>query len=256
LNHPAFPEHLPFIATNQAAGSMRIRAIDLGVLMIAVVIGLATPLAVSAAGSGVSGGQSMGTPREMTPEERAKSAYNQGVRAVKQADKSGQDAATATNDKKKAKAAERAQKQYAKAREYFAAAAQLKPGMYEAWNYIGYTSRKLGEYDNALAAYGEALQLNPSYAEAIEYRGEAYLGLNRIEDAKGAYMTLFASARPLADQLLAAMQQWIVERRGNATAIPAADVDTFSQWIEERTNIAHQTASLAIGSAQARWTQL
>lgn len=231
---------------------MRIRAIDLGVLAIV----LAAPVAASAAGGGVSDGGSMSTPREMTPEERAKSAYNQGVRTAKQADKAGKAAGEAANEKKKAKAVEQAQKQYAKAREYFAAAAQLKPGMYEAWNYIGYTSRKLGEYDNALAAYGEALHLNPSYSEAIEYRGEAYLGLNRIEDAKGAYLSLFANARPLADQLLAAMQQWIAERRADAAGIPAADVDTFSQWIQERTNIAQQTASLAIGGAQVKWTSL
>jgi cytochrome c-type biogenesis protein CcmH/NrfG len=37
--------------------------------------------------------------------------------------------------------------------------------MHEAWNYIGYTSRKLGDLDKALAAYGEALRLKPDYAE-------------------------------------------------------------------------------------------
>ena len=230
---------------------MRTR-IDSGVLTFIVAIALAAPMAASAAGGGgVSSGGSMSAPREMTPEERAKSAYNQGVRAVKQADKLGKDAAAAANEKKQAKAAERSQKQYAKAREYFAAATQLQPRMHEAWNYVGYTSRKLGEYDNALAAYGEALRLNPAYAEAIEYRGEAYLGLNRIEDAKGAYMALFATARPLAEQLLAAMQQWIVERRANAAGISAADVDTFSHWIDERANIAHQTAAMAVGGAQS-----
>lgn len=232
---------------------MRNPVIGFGVVTIIVTIALAAPIAASAAGGGgVSGGESMNVPREMTPEERAKSAYKQGVRAVKQADKSAQDATAATNEKKKTKAVERAQKQYAKAREYFAAAAQLQPQMHEAWNYIGYTSRKLGEYDNALAAYGEALRISPSYAEAIEYRGEAYLGLNRIDDAKDAYMALFANARPLADQLLAAMQQWIAAKRTDPAGVQAADVETFSQWIDERASIAHQTASMAIGGAQAR----
>lgn len=230
---------------------MRIWAIGLGVLAVA----LATPMVASAAGGGgvSGGGGSMSAPREMTPEERAKSAYKDGVRSVKQADKSAQAAAEAGSEKKKIKAAERAQKQYAKAREYFAAAAQLKPQMYEAWNYVGYTSRKLGEYDQALAAYGEALRLNPAYSEAIEYRGEAYLGLNRIEDAKGAYMSLFRDARPLADRLMAAMRQWLDERKVNPASAAAVDLEAFSQWLDERANIARQTASLAVGGVQAAW---
>jgi tetratricopeptide (TPR) repeat protein len=189
--------------------------------------------------------------RQMTPEEQAKAAYNQGVRAVKQADKLAKAADEATDEKKKTKSADKARRQYQNARGYFAAAAQRKPGMYEAWNYVGYTSRKLGEYDKALAAYDESLRLNPSYAEAIEYRGEAYLALNRIEDAKNAYMQLFRDARPLADQLMTAMQRWVGERR--AAGAPSAEVDALAQWIDERSNIARQTASLAIDAPVPHW---
>ena len=63
--------------------------------------------------------------------------------------------------------------------------------MYQAWNYVGYTNRKLGNYDDALAAYDRALSSSsPDYAEAIEYRGHAYLGLNRLSEAKEAYLAL------------------------------------------------------------------
>lgn len=234
---------------------MRIRAVGPDVFVGVLVVVLAAPFAVMAAGGGGSSGGSgsFSAPREMTPDEQAKSAYNQGVRMIKQADKYAKDADEATDQKKKDKAAGRAQKQYGKAREYFVTAVKLKPQNHEAWNYVGYASRKLGEYDNALAAYGEALRLNPTYAEAIEYRGEAYLGLNRIEDAKTAYMELFKDARPLADQLMAAMQRWVTQRRADGASVPATDVDAFAQWIDERTNIARQTASLAIDGVQARW---
>jgi tetratricopeptide (TPR) repeat protein len=227
---------------------MRIAFIGVGVLAIV----LATPLAALAAGGGASGG-SMNVPRQMTPEDEAKAAYNQGVRAVKQADKLDQAARETSDEKKKSKAQERARKQYTNARGYFAAAVQRKPGMHEAWNYVGYTSRKLGEYNDALAAYEQALRLNPTYGEAIEYRGEAYLGLNRIEDAKGAYMTLFKDSRALADELMAAMQRWVGERRTDAAGVSPADLDAFAQWIDERAGIARQTASLAIDRAQVRW---
>jgi len=219
---------------------MRIAAIGLGLVM---ALGAGAAFA-NGGGSAPSGGGSFNMPeRQMSPEEQAKAAYNQGIRAVKAADKLAKTADEATDEKKKAKAQDKAQRQYENARGYFAAALQRKQDMYEAWNYVGYTSRKLGDYDKALLAYDEALRLNPSYNEAIEYRGVAYLGLNRIDDAKNAYMQLFQSSRPLADTLMAEMQKWVAERRAAGNA--AAEVDALAQWIDERSNIARQTASLA-----------
>jgi tetratricopeptide (TPR) repeat protein len=229
---------------------MRIAAIGLGVLVVA----LGSGAALAAGGGGApSGGGSFQMPeRQLTPEEQAKQAYNQGVRAVKAADKLSKSADEAKDEKKQTKALDKAKRQYENARGYFAAALQRKADMYEAWNYVGYTSRKLGEYEKALQSYNEALRLNPSYAEAIEYRGEAYLGLNRIDDAKNAYMQLFQSSRPLADQLMAAMQEYVSDRRAAGNAAP--EVDALAQWIDERSNIARQTASLAPDApAVVRW---
>ena len=219
---------------------------------IVLAILMASPV-VLANGGNSGGGGSFDAPRQMSPDDEAKAAYSRGVRIVKDADKAAQAASEATDEKKKAKLVEKSHKLYENARGYFGAALQRKQTMYEAWNYVGYTSRKLGEYDKALAAYGEALRLNPNYNEAIEYRGEAYLALNRLEDAKGAYMSLFRDARPLADELMAAMQKWLSNRRADAAGVAAADVDAFAQWIDERTTIAQQTASLAVDGATAHW---
>ena len=221
---------------------MRIAAVGLGVLIFA--LGSGATFGNGGGGGAPAGGGSFNMPeRKLTPEEQAKQVYNQGVRAVKAADKLAKTAEEATDEKKKTKAQDKAKRQYENARGYFAAALQRKADMHEAWNYVGYTCRKLGDYEKALAAYDEALRLSPSYGEAIEYRGEAYLGLNRIEDAKNAYMQLFQSSRPLADQLMAAMQKWVGERRAAGNAAP--EVDALAQWIDERSNVARQTASLA-----------
>jgi tetratricopeptide (TPR) repeat protein len=189
----------------------------------------------------------------MSPAEIAKHKYNDGVGAVKQAKKYEEAAATESKPEKKAKLQEKTRRQYDKARALFADAIEGQPRMFEAWNYVGFTSRKLGEYDKALTAYDEALRLNPAYSEAIEYRGHAYLGLNRLDDAKGAYMSLFRDARPLADQLMLAMKQWVADRRNDPAGVAGADVDSFASWVEERGTIASQTASLGVQGTPARW---
>ncbi len=204
-------------------------------------------------GGGMDTGGSMPAARAQSPEEQAKNAYNEGVRAVKQAKKLEEDLAQA-KEEKKAKLSERVSKQYEKARSYFAGAVAKQATMHEAWNYVGFTSRKLGEYDKALAAYDEALRLKPDYAEAIEYRGEAYVWLNRMEDAKKAYMDLYRDSREMANQLMGVMQQWVTERRANAAGVSAGDIDAFATWVSERATIAQQTASLATdGPSTSIW---
>jgi tetratricopeptide (TPR) repeat protein len=55
---------------------------------------------------------------------------------------------------------------------------------------LGYAWRKLGDYDQSLAAYATALELNPRNRGALEYLGEAYLDLRRYDDARAVMMRL------------------------------------------------------------------
>ncbi len=45
----------------------------------------------------------------------------------------------------------------------------------DAYNYLGYSSRWMGKYDDAFAAYGKALALDPQHKGALAYSGMAYL---------------------------------------------------------------------------------
>jgi tetratricopeptide (TPR) repeat protein len=218
----------------------------------------AAPITMSVAhgGGGMSGGsapssQMPNVPRN--PDDAAKSAYNDGVKTIKKARDSDQDAAKASTPEKAAKAQEKAHKYYQKALEEFIEAVGAQPAMYQAWNYMGFANRHLGNYQDALSAYAKALELNPNYPDAIEYRGEAYLGLNKIDEAKGAYMSLFRDSRPLADELMTAMHHWADARRQDAQGLAAVDIDAFAKWMDERASVASQTASLAIGAPQAGW---
>lgn len=229
---------------------MRIR---IDVLMVAALAASAPAGAAFAHGSGSTGGGTGSfSSQPRTPEDGAKAAYNNGVRTLKKAQEYEADAAKASNPQKSAKALEKAQQCYSKALGEFIDAVSQQPGMYQAWNYIGFANRHLGNYDAALPAYAKALELNPAYPEAVEYRGEAYLGLNKLEEAKDAYMTLFRDSRSLADELMAAMRKWADSRRKDAQGLAPDAVEAFSKWVEERSGIAAQTASLAQG-APADW---
>jgi tetratricopeptide (TPR) repeat protein len=224
------------------------------------ILGLTVALAMAPVGIGFAhGGGSMGgggptgsAAGSSSPENAAKAAYNSGVRSIKEAKEYESDAAKATNPQKSAKALDKAHQYYSKALEQFIDAVSQQPKMYQAWNYVGFANRHLGNYDAALSAYAKALELNPAYPEAIEYRGEAYLGLNKIDEAKEAYMTLFRESRSLADELMTAMRRWTDARRTDAQGLAPEVVEAFSKWVDERAGIAAQTASLAIG-AQTAW---
>lgn len=207
-----------------------------------------------AAGGGNMPMPRMNAPQASSSEDLAKSAYNDGVRDVHKADKYQTAADEQTDAKKKDKALKEAKEHYTSALAKFTKAVQLDPRMHEAWNYVGYTNRKLGEYETALAAYERALALHPGYPEALEYRGEAFLALHRISDAQQAYLDLFAANRQLADKLLTAMKGWVsTQRTANSGGADATTVDAFDKWVQERAQIASQTASLTRAGAASSW---
>jgi tetratricopeptide (TPR) repeat protein len=228
-----------------------------GMLIIATALGVVpVGFALAHGGGSMSGGSPAGTvsSSQRSADEAAKSAYNSGVRSIKKAQEYDADAVKASTPEKVAKAHDKAQKSYRESLASFIDAVGAQPKMYQAWNYLGFANRHLGNYDDALSAYAKAIEINPNYPEAIEYRGEAYLGLNQIEEAKGAYMALFRDSRPLADELMVAMHHWADARRQDAQGLSTADVEAFAKWMDERAGIAAQTASLAIGAPQL-WSQ-
>ena len=179
---------------------------------------------------------------------QAQSALDAGIASLKEADGPDGGAPAAAGVPKALSAAQKGA--YARARQQFDEATKRDPLLAEAWNGLGYSQRKLGDYDKALASYGRALSLKPGYPEATEYRGEAYLSLNRISDAKQAYLDLFASNRSLAQRLLGAMQGWIEAQRNGKAKADAADL---AKWVEERSQIAAQTASLTREGTSSGW---
>jgi tetratricopeptide (TPR) repeat protein len=213
-----------------------------------------TSLTALANGGGAMPMPSMPMPaRQVSPQEKARDAYNDGVRYVKKADKAQQASLEATDAGKKDKAAHEAHDAYAAALKKFTDATGLDPTLHEAWNYLGYTNRKLGNYDDALLAYEKALAIKPGYPDALEYRGEAYLALGRIPDAQQAYLDLYGGDRALAGKLLTAMKGWAAAQRASSSPAGTTNLDELDKWIQERAQIAAQTAALTREGTIASW---
>jgi tetratricopeptide (TPR) repeat protein len=186
-----------------------------------------------------------GTETPRSPEEQAELFYHQGLKARDKAWKLDKKAAGATKAKKREKYQRKALKQFDKAIDSFSEAIRLNPDFYQAYSSLGYALRRSGRFEEALAAYDRALEQNGAYTEAIEYRAEAYLGLDRIEEAKAAYIDLFASDGPRADLLMNAMQAWVVRRQEDPGEVGAEAVGRFATWVRKRLEIAGQTDSLS-----------
>jgi len=189
----------------------------------------------------------------LTPEQEAAQRYNDGLKHKDKADALAREAEAETSDaKKRAKLEASARKEYEKAMKEFLAATDRNPAMFQAHGGLGYVYRRTGDLAAALKAYDRALELEPRYTPAIEYRAEAYLGVNRLDDAKTAYMTLFNADRARADELAAAMQSWLQKRRQDAAGLAPETIEDFAKWLSQREEIAGQTSAL-IQPQDPRW---
>lgn len=211
------------------------------------------PTAPAIAASGGSAGGSLPQRQpvvRLTPEEKAAVSYQDGIKHRDKAMKLEQKAGGETREKKLAKLQKKIGKEYDKSIKNYEKAIKYYPHFFEVHSSLGYSLRKVGRYDESLAAYNESLRINPSYGNAIEYRGEAYLGLNRIADAKDAYMVLFQSEPALADQLLTAMVEWVASRRSDAGGLDSEDVEQFADWVQQRGELASFVRPLDGGTSE------
>ena len=79
---------------------------------------------------------------------------------------------------------EKALKRYEKALKYLLKSNQEKPLQPDTLNYLGFTSRKLGDFAKGEEYYLLGLQIEPQHKGINEYLGELYVVTNRIDLAK------------------------------------------------------------------------
>jgi tetratricopeptide (TPR) repeat protein len=196
---------------------------------------IATAAPAYADGPGANRAPPRSAPPPAISEQSAIDAYNVGYAAIQRADHS-QALAEASSDATEKMAAERAAREsYQESLRHFQEAVRLDASMHEAYTYLGYANRKLGNHTKALAAYEQALKIFPDYPHAIEYQGQAFLGLNRLDEARFNYLRLYALNKGQAAKLLKAMREWVAAHQNSA--IEGLDVSNFSQWVAQRSEI-------------------
>jgi len=78
----------------------------------------------------------------------------------------------------------KANKSYEKALKLLIKSNKKKPNNPDTLNYLGFTTRKLGDYENGEKFYLEGLAIEPNHVGINEYLGELYVFTNRISLAK------------------------------------------------------------------------
>ena len=78
----------------------------------------------------------------------------------------------------------KALKRYERAKKYLLKANKKNPNKPDTLNYLGYATRKLGDFENAEKYYLQGLQIDPKHIGINEYLGELYVKTNRINLAK------------------------------------------------------------------------
>jgi hypothetical protein len=100
------------------------------------------------------------------------------------------------------------------------------------------------EYEAALKDF----EMAPTSSEAVAHRAEAYLGLNRLINAKQAYMHLFVHDRTASSVLMKAMKTWVEKHRARPAGIEPAAIDAFDAWVRERDTLASAVVNLGHNS--------
>jgi tetratricopeptide (TPR) repeat protein len=203
---------------------------------------------------GMGGGGRGGPPQESLPsnpspekpDKAAAKAYAAGQKALNKAHELEDVISKSTDPEKKAKAQDKLGDTYGAALDQFTEVLRNKSDMYDAWSQVGYIHLRLGAYRESIDDYDHALKLKPDLPVAVANRALACLMTDRLDEAKSAYMDLFFHERPLADELMVHMQDWVQRHRAASNGVRSDDIDSFDKWVTERSGIA-KTAAAAGG---------
>jgi len=108
-----------------------------------------------------------------TDSDNQKTDYEKAVKLVKQAKKYEEKGKT-----------DKAKSRYEKAQKLLMKSNKKKPLNADTLNYLGFTTRKLGDFENGEKYYLLGLEIKPDHKGINEYLGELYVATGRLDLAK------------------------------------------------------------------------
>ena len=78
----------------------------------------------------------------------------------------------------------KANQKYEKAQKLLIKSNKKKPDNPDTLNYLGFTTRKIGDFENGEKYYLQGLKIDPTHIGINEYLGELYVATNRMDLAK------------------------------------------------------------------------
>lgn len=148
---------------------------------------------------------------QTTARQEAEQSYALAYEEIGKAKKDLEEGKTKNAEKKFRRALERCEK-----------AVSFDERYHEAWNLLGFTARKTGDYDKAFKAYERCLTIKPDYAPAREYLGEAWLEKGDAVKARAQLLWLERlEAVEEAKTLKSALDAWAAAHP-DSTGAPAA----------------------------------
>ena len=101
---------------------------------------------------------------------------------------------------------EKAKKRYEKAQKLLIKSNSKKPDNPDTLNYLGFTTRKIGDFVNGEKYYLQGLAIDPKHIGINEYLGELYVSTNRLDLAKERLAVLMNCNCKEFDQLKAVIE--------------------------------------------------
>tara|TARA_B100000035_G_scaffold134601_1_gene114568 strand:+ start:105 stop:608 length:504 start_codon:yes stop_codon:yes gene_type:complete len=130
-------------------------------ILYTLIISISLTFSAFSAGSGGSSSSDSGG-------GNAKSNYEKAVNHIKWAKKY-----------EKKNKLEKAKKRYEKAQKLLIKSNEKKPNKPDTLNYLGFTTRKLGDFENGEKYYLQGLAIDPNHVGINEYLGELYVVTKR-----------------------------------------------------------------------------
>ena len=78
----------------------------------------------------------------------------------------------------------KANQKYEKAQKLLLKSNEKEPDNPDTLNYLGFTTRKIGDFENGEKYYLQGLKIDPKHIGINEYLGELYVATNRMDLAK------------------------------------------------------------------------